>query len=437
MSAMPEPTGDASVSLFARWQAHVSSRQPRDAGWYEQLAQEAIDQGIAHLGIEITEEGRELHPSSNRLHYLAALALLRGSSLELAAQRVGALLKTLPETDPLCIETWALAGSIAKRRYAWAAAADQAALARASADAYEKAMGLGPTYFPVINAATMRMLAGEIDRARDWAQLAIKLCDEPASQSEAYWRLATLGEAHLLLGEVSFAEAHLRGAATTAGRNYGQIATTRNQLRLLKRCIDVPKSVMDTLRVPAVLAFSGHMPDRADAPAPRFPPDREPDVIRAIARHLESVDAGFGYASAAAGADLLFAEALIARGAEVHLVLPFATDDFVKTSVINAGEAWLPRFRSVLARATSITHATAEPYLGDALLFDFTNRVVQGMAILRAQQLCVEPRLLTVAHTGDERPQGGTASAMASWRALGHGWTNLDPMFLRGRGARP
>ena len=45
------------------------------------------------------------------------------------------------------------------------------------------------------------------------------------------------------------------------------------------------------------------------------------------------MNAGIGFSSAACGTDILFLEAMIARGAAVHIVLPWPADEFVKTSV--------------------------------------------------------------------------------------------------------
>ena len=46
------------------------------------------------------------------------------------------------------------------------------------------------------------------------------------------------------------------------------------------------------------------------------------------------------YGSLACGADMLVAEAILARGGELHVVLPFAEEDFLKTSVHVGGPEW-------------------------------------------------------------------------------------------------
>ena len=69
----------------------------------------------------------------------------------------------------------------------------------------------------------------------------------------------------------------------------------------------------------------------------------------------EAIDArpvGFAYGSLACGGDILWAEVLLARGCELHVVLPFALDEFVITSVADAGEVWVRRFHQCLDAAT-------------------------------------------------------------------------------------
>jgi hypothetical protein len=84
------------------------------------------------------------------------------------------------------------------------------------------------------------------------------------------------------------------------------------------------------------ILFSGHMIDAADRPVPRFPPAAEPAAARAIAAALDALGAGpddLGLCQGSCGGDILFAEALLARGGALELLLPFDEDTFLRTSV--------------------------------------------------------------------------------------------------------
>jgi hypothetical protein len=105
----------------------------------------------------------------------------------------------------------------------------------------------------------------------------------------------------------------------------------------------------------ATVLFSGHMVDAPDRPSPRFPPERVPEVRRAIAEAIwlfDDADAE-GISGLACGGDLLFAEEWLKTGRPLHAYLPREEEDFLDESVRFAGEEWVDSFR----------HVTADPNL--------------------------------------------------------------------------
>ena len=104
--------------------------------------------------------------------------------------------------------------------------------------------------------------------------------------------------------------------------------------------------------------------------------------------------ASCGYSSAACGTDILFLEAMLERGAETHIFLPFAKEEFIETSVRRAGGNWVSRFESVLDQATSVHYVTKDGYNGEDTLFSFCNDVLLGFAAMRGRGLDEDPRLL-------------------------------------------
>jgi hypothetical protein len=103
-----------------------------------------------------------------------------------------------------------------------------------------------------------------------------------------------------------------------------------------------------------VFLFSGHMIDARDRSTPRFPPDKEPIAARAIATALDEAGAGandLGITEGACGGDLIFAEAMLARGARLELRLPFDEATFLRESVAfakapTAPDRWSERFHA-------------------------------------------------------------------------------------------
>ena len=125
-------------------------------------------------------------------------------------------------------------------------------------------------------------------------------------------------------------------------------------------------------QLPGVVAFTGHMMDKVGRIppryVPRFPRQKEEAVTRAIRAALERLDARIGFCSAACGGDIIFIEEMLRRGGEVHVVLPYEEELFIRDCVQvpdgtppeehfqeNTRREWLPRFRSIREKFASLT----------------------------------------------------------------------------------
>ena len=126
---------------------------------------------------------------------------------------------------------------------------------------------------------------------------------------------------------------------------------------------------MDTVKPSAqfnkVVVCSGHMIDRPDQP-PRFPAKKEKVVREHIARQLETWLIGtedLGICGGARGADILFAECCIERGAQVHLFIPLPEDEFIQRSIHLPGSNWEARYYALVGHP-SITKYFQEEQMG-------------------------------------------------------------------------
>src|SRR5262249_24337441 len=159
-------------------------------------------------------------------------------------------------------------------------------------------------------------------------------------------------EADLILGDLAAAEDVYAKAAEIGRGRAADMTSTRRNARLIVRALDIDGSRIEhSLRAPRVIAFSGPLIDRPGRPGARFPPELEEAAARAIGDRLRQLEAGFGYASAACGADILFLEALAGLGGETTVVLPYAREQFEQDSVaIAPGSTWPERYRHALDR---------------------------------------------------------------------------------------
>jgi class 3 adenylate cyclase len=308
-------------------------------------------------------------------------------------------------------------------------------LAVRAREQYLKAYAIAHDPHPGINAAALAMLLGDRDAGRALAsEIRTALAKRPATSP---WDVATDAEARLLLGEYDAAARSYAAAWALARDNAGMIATMRRQLRLLAGAIVEAAQLLPLLRVPDVVAFSGHMIDARARSAPRFPAELVPAVAAALDRHIGGLHQPIVFASAACGADVLFIEAALAHGAEVNIVLPFERNDFVRTSVAVGGDEWVQRFDAALARATRIIMATEENHLGDDVLFEHAAELVEGLSRLRAAQLETSPAMLCVMDPGSEGALGGTRAAFERWTGRIGSPDVIDLRALRGGDAAP
>ena len=240
-----------------------------------------------------------------------------------------------------------------------------------------------------------------------------------ASGEDSYFAAATEVEACLLLGDEIGARTALERAAQMHGGDYGALSTTRRQLRMICAVTAIDPDILSALAGPAVAHYCGHRMARHREQG-RLQHAQEEDVAARMALAVERRPAGYAYGSLASGGDILWAEALMARGCELHVVLPFALEEFIATSVAPAGAAWMERFHRCLEAATSVNYATVGAYLGDDVLYSYCAEFAMGLALVRARHLDSDVHQLAL--WDGEPPTGvaGTAADVARWKSTGH-----------------
>jgi class 3 adenylate cyclase len=245
------------------------------------------------------------------------------------------------------------------------------------------------------------------------------------SAEDSYYASATRGEAQLLLGDPAAAREALTDAAAQHGGDYGALSTTRRQLRLVCRLMAIDAQLLDVLAGPAVVHYCGHR-IAAVGRYGRFPAAAEAAVAERIAAAVQRDPAGYAYGSLASGGDILWAEALLAQGSELHVVLPFALAEFVEASVASSGSVWVERFHRCLDAASAVSYATDDAFLGDDVLFRYGTELAMGLALLRARFLDADVRQFAVWDGGPADGDAGTAIDVATWQRGGHPVTVVD-----------
>ena len=305
-----------------------------------------------------------------------------------------------------------------------------AAFAEAAA-AYAAADALAPQPYTKINVATLTLLCGDrAEASRLAGELLAWLDGQPDIAETPYYLAATRAEAHLLRGDTTLARAAMEAALAHDPDGWSDHASTLRQLALILNAQAVSVDWLDRFRPPRSLYYAGHL-GIAD--------DDSTSLAFVVADVLTRERVGFGFGALAAGSDIVIAEALLAQGAELHVVLPTGIDAFIGQSVTPFGHAWLRRFRACIAAASSVRTMTRVRGAYEPLATQLAGDVAMGSAILNARQLESEAVQLLIADegAGDFGTGLGTARDGARWQTSGRrqhliAWPRTAPVPASG-----
>ena len=363
----------------------------RSAAEWAEAVGDAERRGELLTAFDLAERGLDEHPDDLWLKHRAVLALARAGSTDEAARRFGEYGLAAVDAEDVA----ALRARIVKDIALAADGLERSEAAARSAALYAAIHERTGGWYPAVNAATLSLIAGNPDRAERYAHAALEALAKRGDGS--YYAAATEAEAELVLGRPDAAADALARAVALNEGDYGALSTTRRQLRLVCEATGADVAVLAPLAGPSVSHFCGHRVGAVGAEA-RFPAE---------------------------------AEALLAHGAELHVVLPVSLEEFVRASVAPAGPAWVERFHRCIDAATTIQYATDDARGSDDVLFRYGSELAMGLALLRARFLDAQARQLAVWDRGGAHGAAGTAIDIATWRRGGRLTVAIDPAGLR------
>jgi adenylate cyclase len=382
------------------------------------LAKAALARGDLIAAYDLTVSAIAGGDESSEVRHSQVLALARMGDTERAMEWFAAYgLDRSPNPHERAVG----ARLLKDRALALPPGAERQAALEAAFQAYHDVYAASGDSFPGINAATLALFAGDSEESR---AIAGKLLADPAvAEPRDYYLAVTKAEALLLLGRLDEACAALEGEPAQASADHGARSTTARQLALVAERIGLDpaqrRALLSPLEPPRVAHFCGHM-FAAD-------PSAEARLRAEIGRVLEHERIGFAFGALACGADLLFAEAALERGVELHAVLPFAEEDFIAQSVRPGGEPWVERYRACRDSAASVIAASGMDYFGDAAQYGYGSRIAMGLARLRARHLGAEAVQVAVWDGAESDGPAGTGADVAVWRRQGGRTIVLDP----------
>ena len=394
-----------------------------------QEAESLLHAGEPLLAYNVIQQALSDQPGNVRLRQLKGLALARSGALRRANEELASLRAeghTDGETLGLLARTHkdlALAAVDSESREQHLAAAFE--IYAAGYRESRHCTDIADAYYTGINAATMSLLRGHVEHAREIAAQVESLCQIALTQSrdgsDAYWPQATLAEAALILGNERVARERYAVATTLAGNCYGDLSSTRHQARLLLEHQGASTAWLDdVMRMPPVLVYTGHMIDAPGRSRQRFPPHMEGELRASIRAKLQPLAPVAAYGSAACGADILCLECVLELGGELHIVLPFPAEQFRTESVdFRPDSDWGERFEQLLDCANEVLVIGERPPPGGTSTFEYANLIMTGLARLRAQMLDTDLQGLAVWDGTETSGEGGTGSLVSLWRKYG------------------
>lgn len=414
-------------SLRAAWQSEGASW---DQTQLQDAALKAISLSDTHLAIDTAKTALDkfgYHPTSQ---YYLALAYANCGSREEVFSLVDVLMASVKPEDAVYVDALCLVGRLEKDKYIRELGRETADTALLNAlEAYHNAYEVSGASFPGINAATLFQLADAKQNSRD---IAVKIITENASDQEEFWQLATLAEAHLLLEEFDSARHYYQQVVDMIGTEYGLLASVKKHLPLIADKIKIPNDIQEMLLGPTIAVFSGHMFDTSDRATPRFPTELRGQVAAEVGEFIDSNQIKIGYASAACGGDLIFCREMLKRDLEINIILPFASDEFRRTSVVLNGVDETAEFWDILKYANSISIATDESHLNNPCLYTHAADLIEGYAQLRARQCDGVVKVVAVIDPYTSGELGGSVERAIIWLEEGMDVHIIDLGKMRG-----
>jgi hypothetical protein len=329
----------------------------------------------------VLERARLIHPEDWRCRQLEGIALGRDGRFDEARELLRRLAAERRDGETLAL----LARSVKDQwRQLWrthpqhatdpvAAARDTAATLAQAADAYLAAFRAQPgDSYPGINTLICWHAWQRVTGRKSRADLPLVTAgvrwavDCALTGENRVWALITRAELALIEGERdAMLDDYTEAAALAVAERHSFVLDSCAQTLRLFEAVDFqPALVKEALAVIAsaerqlrdlsgqsqqpaeparVVLFSGHMVDRPDRAMPRFPESKARAAAERIVGELDRIGAApgdLGIAQAAAGGDLLFAGACLARGMRLEIYLPQREPAFLDASVAFAAPHW-------------------------------------------------------------------------------------------------
>ena len=300
--------------------------------------------------------------------------------------------------------------------------------AKEAYEGYRRAFAASGRTYSGVNAASLAVTLGLPKEADALVGDVLKKFPRRAA---TYWDCATKGEALLLRGDTAAAAECFATALACPDAFEGSIAATRLQLsRLAHSGVHGARDMLAALPNRPVAVFSGPAMSGKDMDAGAQDAATETLAV-ALREYIRARRIGHVHGGLRAGAEIIAAEAAMAEGAALHVVLPTPVDDYMAAAVLpgeparsatatrtSAGaRTWRERFDHCLSHAASLTLMAQKtpPARESDAAFVQAFRYAAGQTLARADALLAPCLSIAI---GDGEP--ATMLHASQWTTSGH-----------------
>lgn len=378
---------------------------------------ECMKRGQLQRAYDLCTAELERAPDDIWLRHRAVLCLIRSGALERAEQAYARFRLNEAHRDEDCL---ALGARLTKAKAFEAQGEACRVLSAEAARRYQRVFEQTGGHYPAVNAASMFLLAGKTDSARDMARKALDACrlaDEREPEL-AYYAMASRAEASLVLGDPGAAHIALRSAISLDPENHAAHAVTLRQFRLLAAELGRPLTWLEELEPPRPAHFAGRL-FRTGSENSAISEDAEAGLAEALDALMKTRRIGSVYGALAAGSDIMIAEAALRHGSELHVVLPVPVDVFMMVSVRPLGGDWAARCEACLGSAVSVREMSRDRRLQSQLQVRFASEIAMGLARMRSDVLATRPVQVLIMDEPQDNDLSGTAHDREVWSSAG------------------
>jgi class 3 adenylate cyclase/tetratricopeptide (TPR) repeat protein len=370
---------------------------------YIKVISDNISNGENFLAQDAALHALKEFPNDYEIRQLAGLTLLRTGAIDEAEKIIGPLIEHIQaeytkETEKDTGIDFELLGKIYYARWQRTQSITDM---RTALNNFRKSNEIDHGVSAGIHAAILLWIDGGHDDAVKMALKVLESVKAPhggrVSDKQLHQHYASLGMLNLLRNHIQSAKENFQKAINIAKNRFYLNSSILQHIEVLRtHGFTVPEVIEVVLEPPRVIVFSGPTIDRPNAKQHVFPPEMEKIIAKEIKIRLQELDAKIGFCSAACGGDILFIEAMLERGGEVEVILPFNKESMVQERVGYAGEAWVKRFENVLKKVHRVHYVSEDDFLGYNTVYLHAHRLRRGYAIMRAEYFHTTPHLLVV-----------------------------------------